>query len=313
MNTFGLSPANPKQEPAIVAYPPDRKRGLVILGAIAIFLLAASGVLFWLAMQEQYGSFFVLFILFSILLLIPAIFFVYRWYALLQSNYGLERDGIHLRWGLRVEDIPLPEVEWIRLAANLPDGIALPWMSLPGAILGVVNDASMGQVEFMASEVEGLLLIGTAKRVYAISPINSSEFLRSFQDSMELGSLTPIPSYSTEPVNYIRHVWYNPWARWPVIAGFLLGLLVLVIVSLMVPRLGEVSIGFTPQGTAAEPVPARQLLLIPILGLLVFFSDLIVGLYLYRKPKTVRLAYWVWAGGVITPLLLLASLAFILL
>ncbi len=313
MNTFGLSPANPKPEPTILAFPPERKRGLVILGAVAILLLAASGVLFWLAMQEQYGSFFVLFILFSILLLIPAIFFAYRWYALLQGNYGLERDGIHLRWGLRVEDIPLPDVEWVRAAANLPDGIPLPWMSLPGAILGVVTDPSLGKVEFMASEVEGMLLIGTAGRVYAISPADHTEFLRYFQDSMELGSLTPIQAFSTEPVNYIRDVWYNPWARWPVIAGFVLGLLVLVIVSLMVPRLGEVSIGYTPQGTPAEPVPAQQMLLIPILGLLVFFSDLIVGLYLYRKSKTVRLAYWVWIGGVITPLLLLASLAFILL
>jgi len=44
--------------------------------------------------------------------------------------------GLRLRWGLRAEDIPLPEIEWIRPASDLGFHLPKPFLSMPGALLG---------------------------------------------------------------------------------------------------------------------------------------------------------------------------------
>ncbi|HTX80394.1 MAG TPA: hypothetical protein VMC62_12025, partial [Longilinea sp.] len=41
---------------------PLRSRGLILHTAVALFLLACSGTLLWLALQEQYGTYFILFL-----------------------------------------------------------------------------------------------------------------------------------------------------------------------------------------------------------------------------------------------------------
>jgi hypothetical protein len=73
---------------------------------------------------------------------------------------------------LRVEDIPLSDIEFIRSSDDLTTPLALPTLRLPGGLIGMRRHPDLGAVEFLAADPKKLLLVATAKRVFVISPEN---------------------------------------------------------------------------------------------------------------------------------------------
>ena len=280
--------------------------------AVALFLLVCSGTLLWLAFQEQYGAYFILFLFVALLLLIPAVYAGYRGYALMRASYSLERNGLHLRWGLRVEDIPLPEVDWVRPVSDFTFDLPLPAFSYPGAILGRSHAGDLGEVEFMASDLANLILVATSSKVYAISPADPVRFMQMFQSNMELGSLAPIEAVSTMPAVYLRSVWTDRPARLLMVTGLGLALVLLAFASLSIPGRSTVSLGFDSSGVPLAPVPAAQVLLLPVMNVVLFAADLLAGLYFYRKLATRPVAYLLWISGVVMPFLLMVAQVYIL-
>jgi len=295
-----------------ITFTPPRRRALWFHALAAIgFLVISTGSLVF-ALQQQVGGFFAILLLVSLASFIPLPVVLYRAYALYNASYVLERDGLRIRWGLRAEDIPLNQIEWVRPVSDLGFSLPLPPLSFPGAILGMRKTEELGEVEFLASDFGSLLLIAAPKKVYAISPADSRGFLRAFQNAIEMGSLSPLPAYSAEPAAFARHVWDDRVARGFLIAGLVLTLGLLVLVSLSIPGRTGISLGFSSQGLPAEPVPAQQLLLLPILGIFAYVADLFVGLFLYRRVPERPVAFILWASSAVTPLLLIIATLFIL-
>jgi hypothetical protein len=226
---------------------------------------------------------------------------------LLRARYLVERDGLRLRWGLRAEDIPIQQVEWIRMATDLPYVLPLPLLRWPGALLGHVRVRELGQVEFLASEVDGLLLVATPLKVYAISPSDPAAFLRAFRGTIEMGSIDPLQSMSVRPAAYIQSVWQDKLARWTVGLGVGVALILFVTVSLAIPGRSGVSLGYSPDGSPLPPVPAEQMLLLAVLGAFAVAADLIGGLFFYRMEDGRPVAYLLWGVGLLAPLLLLVA------
>jgi hypothetical protein len=89
-------------------------------------------------------------------------------------------------------------------------------------------------------------------------------------------------------------------------------------VSLTVPSREAISLGFTPEGVPAEPVPSVRLLLLPILNLFFYLASAVAGMYFFRSeglPEAsvrVHLAYLLWGSGLLTPVLFLFGVYFIL-
>lgn len=291
---------------------PHRRSGLLLHSGLAILLLAGSALCMVAALNQEVGSYFVLLLLFSLILLPPAALAIYRGYALLQASYILERDGLRLRWGLRSEDIPLSEIEWIRPASDLGFHLPMPRFCTPGAILGTRYLPDLGMIEFMASETKTLLLVATRERIFAISPEDPRHFARNFQRSMELGSLTPLEAHSTVPAAFLQRVWEDKTARLLLISGLALTAALFIFVGIVIPGRGSVSIGYNALGQPNEPTTPERLLLLPVLAALVFGSDLIAGMYFYRLEEQQPIAYLLWGSSVITSLLLIIAVLFIL-
>lgn len=294
-----------------VVYLPARRKGLILHGLAGLLFGAASGLAIYLATQQTVGSKFVLLILLSLVLLIPFGVSIYNGYALARASYSLERDGLRLRWGLRAEDVPIVDIEWIRKSSELAYHLPLPFMRFPGALLGVVNAPGLGEVEFMAADAAALVLIATPRRVFAISPVNPGQFISDFQRNLELGSLSPIRSATTLPAAYLQTVWADARARILLLLGLILSLALFILTSLIISTRTSISLGYTASGAPVEPGPPEQLLLLPVLGALAYAADLLVGLYFYRHLPFRPAAYLLWTASVLTPLLLLVAVFFL--
>jgi hypothetical protein len=275
-----------------------------------LLLGGGSGFCFWLAIEQQVGSYFILLLLFGLALAAALPWLAYRAYALLQARCTLERNGLRLRWGLRAEDIPLPQIEWVRPAGELGLPLRLPSLRWPGAILGTRHIDGLGDVEFMAAEEETLLLVATPHKIYAISPADPRRFQSAFQRAIEMGSPTPLSSFSALPAAFLQRVWADRAARILVLSGLGLTILLFLIVGLLIPGRSFVSLGFDSAGEPLPPAPPERLLLLPVLAALMMTVNLLGGLFLYRRNDWRTIAYLLWGSGALAPTLLIIAALF---
>jgi len=286
---------------------PARRLGLFLHGVLAILQAGGGAVILWQATEQAAGLIFVGLVILSLISLGSLPITIYRLYALLQGGYSMDRDKLRIRWGLRGEDIPLLEIEWVRPAAELGYTLPLPFLGIPGAYLGSRMVSDLGMVEFIASSRRKMLLVATPEKVYAISPKDVSGFMRAFQRAAEMGSLEPATSQSIQPLAFFQRIWVSLPARVLILTGLILTLGLFILVGLVIPNLEAVPLGFDANRQPLEAVQPERLLLLPVLGSLAFLMDLSVGLFFFRKPEQRPAAYLLWTGGALTPLLLIIA------
>lgn len=285
----------------------------MIIQVVIILVLITTGIwALWQVAQTPIGLAFLLYVIIILLVLGFVPLLGYRAYALWRASYLLERDGIYLRWGLREEIIPMDAVAWVRSSHELGTHLPRPWLRWPGAVLGSRGLPDGQRVEYLAAQSKHFVLIAVSDQIFAISPANPEEFMLAYQRFAELGSLTPLTPYSVYPANLLRRVWAAPAARYLLLAGFGMSLLLLVLVSLIVPSYESVSLGFNPDATPSEQVPSVFLLLLPLLNGIYFFTSVMFGLYLFRADDRQILAYLLWVSGLFTGLLFVLAVVFIL-
>ena len=293
-------------------FEPPRGNGTAFHISVIGILGIAVGWLMVRASSAQLGPDFVFYLLGALALAAPIPLFSYRLYSLWRSTYVVARDGMRLRWGLRVEDIPISDILWVYRADEVEFSPSLPLLRWPGNLVGRRNTPGIGEVEFMAAVREGLVFIGTQQRVYAVAPRRPQDFLNAYQAQMELGSLEPIEARSIYPTFVVGELWRTVPVRILVLAGLLLNLGLLVWVGVVTSNRQTISLGFTPNGAPQDPVPAVQLFLLPVASVFFFMVNFIFAMYYYRRSSSLPLAYLLWGNGVLTPLLFLTAVYFIL-
>jgi hypothetical protein len=292
-------------------FPPAKQFGL-ILHAVIITLLAGASVWGFASLTNaQVGPMFVSYLLIGILAFAPVPFLGYRAYALFKADYYIDRDSLAILWGLRIEDIPLTDIEWVRPASDLTYPLTLPRFRLPGSVLGTRRHPDLGAVEFIASSAKNLILIATSKHIFAISPRDAASLVRTFARATELGSLTPSEAKSVYPSFVISQAWESPFARFLWMTGLLLNLGLVAWVGILIPSLSQVPFGFDPFGVPTEPVPSGRLILLPLLSALMFISGLLAGLYFYRWDKERPLAFIIWLSSTLSAVLFLLAVLFL--
>jgi hypothetical protein len=289
------------------------RRGGTVFQAIFLALFIFAGLVgFWQAFQANIGPVFLFWLLPVLVSFAVVPVLAYRFYALQQATYTLEREGIRLRWGLRMEEIPIANVLWVNRASQLSAPLPLPRLHWPGGLLGRRHLAGAGEIEFMASSPKDLVVIATTVKYFAVSPENPETFLLAFQRCIEMGSLFPLQARSVYPTVLLIRVWQSKPARALLLGGGLLSLALLVWVSLAIPGQAQLVFGFRPEGVSGDIVPAVQLLLLPILNTFFFLTDFFLGLFYFRKEESQSIGYLFWAAGALTPLLFLLAVWFIL-
>jgi Bacterial PH domain len=291
-------------------FPPPR-RGLTLQVSMILVATVLVVVFAVLASQEPIGLRFTIYILAAALVFFPLPFLVYWLYSLFRANYSLDREKLTLTWGLRVEEIPVSEVEWVRPMETQASPLALPLIHLPGAITGFRRHPDLGPVEFLASDARALLLVATSKRVFAISPQDPAGFMQNIQRAIELGSLSPASPQSVYPTFVVLQAWESMLVRYLWLAGLFLNIGLLAWVSFLIPSLGHIPLGFLSSGAAGELVPGAGLILLPGVSLFFNLTGWVAGLFFYRRPNRRPLAHIVWASGVFSTLLFLVAVMLI--
>ncbi len=293
-------------------FQPPRQPGSAILASLIALCLGLILLAGWQMAQGGSGERFVLALMLALAGFLPLPWLGYHLYALQRAAYLLDRDRLILRWGLRLEQIPIADLEWVRAAAA-QENVPSPPLHLAGLLIGRRRTAEWGEVEFLASDSRSLLFVGTVRGVYAISPSDSQAFLATLQRVLESGSLTTTPAQSLYPSFVVVQAWSSPWARFFWIGAFLINVGLLAWTGWLIPALPGVSLGFLANRQPAEAVPGTYLLLLPIISLFFFFVAWVAGLFLYRRAEQRPLAHVLWFGSLLSSIAYLLALRFVLL
>jgi hypothetical protein len=250
--------------------------------------------------------------LIGLLTLAPIPALAYRAYALGRARYQLSRNSLLLQWGLRVEEIPLSDIEWMRMAADLTHPLRLPAFRVPGSVLGLRRHPDLGMVEFIASDPDRLLLVATARRTFAISPERPAELMRSFLRATEMGSLGAAQARSVHPSFVIADTWARPMVRFIWLATALLNAGLFAWVSTLIPELTPSTPGEIASSREQALSSSAQLILLPVASLALSVAGWLTGLYLYRWERERPLAFIVWLSSALTSSLFVIAVAFVL-
>lgn len=292
-------------------FPPPKQRGLLIHGIILLVLTVVVVVGFIQLTSADVGPAFLIWLLVSLVAFVPIPFFTYRVFSLYRAGYEIDRDSLAIHWGLRVEDIPLSDIEWMRPAEDLTNPLNLPALPLPGALLGMRRHPDLGLVEFIASDTKKLLLVATAKRVFVISPENPAGLTQTFARATEMGSLAPAEAKSVYPSFIVSQAWENGMARYLWLSALFLNIGLFIWASLIIPSTPEVALGVQASRGVLQTVPSSQLMIFPVASLLLSVAGWIAGLYFYRWDRERTLAFIVWGSSTFTSLLFLIAVLFI--
>lgn len=316
---------SPVDEPYL--FLPSRRQGSLFQGALVVIFGCAGLLSLIQGFRTPVGLEFVLYFLAAWVAAAIMLWALYRWLALHSAFYSLERSGLRLRWGLRLEEIPLNSVRWVRSEAEvrrqLGQRLPLPWGALPGAIVGRRSLADGTVLDYLASDFSKMVLVVTDDRVFILSPERRDDFLFFLQRTLELGSISSWKRRSHNPASFLGEVWRNRVARLFLGLGLIGSLALWIWVSLRIPNLGAVYIS----SAAEEPAPAAFLLLLPLANGFFYVLNALGGLYFYRRslltldastenPSSFSLsadkvyAYLLWGCGVVTTGLFYLSVSF---
>ena len=98
---------------------PPRQRGLLVNLGASVLCVAIAGLLLSLALGQQAGLPAILMLVGALLFAMPIPLLLYRIYGLIQSAYWVGRDGLRLRWGLRLVDLPYAHILDVARAEEL--------------------------------------------------------------------------------------------------------------------------------------------------------------------------------------------------
>ncbi len=269
------------------SFPPARGKGIALHLALCLLLIGLEVFLAITFGTAQEGIQYALLLIAMLILAVPLVFLLYRLYSLIFSSYDLRRDGLHIRWGQRREVIPLNAVEWIRRPQDMTCDVPWSVIPMPGAYLGTVPTKDGLTFEFLASDTETMLFLGTSRYIYAVSPEDPDEFMLGFERVLQLGALSNVRWESRRPANWVIEAWKDKPGR----IFAILSVILLVLLFILVGSRFQV----TPTGEATG-TPGAVNMSLPLSAVIIWAAGSVLGLRLYQNANSRRTAELVWGA-----------------
>ena len=285
-----------KGKEQVFTYAPARGKGILFLFPVCAGLIALEIYLFLRFDISQVGLQFFLLLIALLLIAVPLFFLLYRLYSLLFSYYRLERDELHIQWGLRTEVIPLNAIDWIRSPAEMTEDVPWSVVPMPGAYLGTVQVDEHMTYEFLASDMDKMLFLGTSRYIYVISPQDPNGFITGFERILQMGSLSSVQWTTSRPGNWLLEAWQDKKGRIAVLLSlfFLIALYIFVGIRFQVGK--TISLSFDPSGKPLESISSVNMLVVPLGASIIWGVGNVLGLLLFQNSSNRRTAELVWGA-----------------
>lgn len=213
-------------------------------------------------------------------------------------SYRLDRNGMILRRGGTRWVLPIGDIQelrpWTEGEVRALQRHGLRWRGHEqdeGAVPG------LGSITFLATRpiVEQLLLV-TPGPVFSISPREPAQFLNAFEERRLLGP-NRIAQAGMERARWLTWSFWTDRGVWVLLgSALMLNLLLFGYLSIRFPGLDlHLPLHFNNVGEVDRIGSRMELFGLPIIGLIILGSNLLLGLSLYRRERAG--AYLLWGAA----------------
>ncbi|MGD0575135.1 MAG: PH domain-containing protein [Anaerolineales bacterium] len=276
-------------------FAPQRTAPLALLGAGSFFSACVAALCVWRLVRPplDWSAALALLGLCATAILLPLL--VARIRLLLGATYEIEPRAISIRWGRRLEIVPLSSVEVIHSGRGIPAAVRLAAGGWTRFTYRQKEFEGLGRVECFVSQTgANLILVSTPISNFLLSPADPLGFAEAFRQGTEHGTAERVSPQSIRPVTLADRLLQDRLAM-PLIALGLVALLGLAMFLIWIqPALaGAVPFAFDPSGRPASPGSPARLLLLPGAGALTWILDVLLGLLAFdRSDRAAALTLW---------------------
>lgn len=222
----------------------------------------------------------------------------YQTIGCLTLRYHLNRNGVIVRWGGLEQIIPIRDIQRIEVGHQVKEKVirrrGVRW---PGHQRGEGQVPGIGRTRFLATDLqEGLLLLLTPGLAFAISPHDPEGFLRAYEARRQLGPNRLLEQESRRASWFNWKIWSDRTAQGLLGAAVVINLGLFGYLSARFPNLDiQLPLHFNNQGFADRIGTKTELFALPIIGLIILGTNLVLGLALYKRERAG--AYLLWGSA----------------
>ncbi len=260
--------------------------GIGIGAMLAIFLL--DGLLLHI-LRSQPLTLLSFFLGLLIALSLPLLTILgYLLYGLFSLSYLIGRDSLVICWARRQEIVPLAAIESTIPAETLGEEIKIRGLRWPGYCIARGRGDKAGEVLFFSSDRPAeQLLITTPTMSYIVSPSNRTGFLSALRARQRLGPAQELQQATQDRGLVALSVWRDWKALGLMASGGVANAGLFAYIAARYPFLPELVPLLSEAGQVKLIGTKEELLELPIIGLVVFLANTIVGFILHRWERPV--------------------------
>lgn len=257
--------------------------GLVLILVVALVSLG----LFWLLSTRPISIaffFLALSVLVGVILTVVLGYWTFGYYTL---RYRVDRNGIVIMWGLLRQVIPVSNILRLAPGTDLDPGTRARGFTWRGYYVGTGQDPELGPVLFYATRPrEEQLLVVTPSVTYAISPRDRAEFELEYQLRARLGPTVALEQGTALTRLARLGLWQDRWL-WALVALVIVAnVLLFGYTSWQYPYLPDLlPLHFGILGQVDRIGERTELFLLPIIGLVVWGLNLLLGILFHRRER----------------------------
>jgi hypothetical protein len=274
----------------------DRWYGL--LAMLGLTLVDAGAV--WAILSRPLDGLSFLLILWLLASLLILVYIGYRTVGAFTLEYWVDRDAVTLVWGPTRQIVPVGQIQRVLVSDKehqMPRPKPWHWpcpdrrrAACDG--LGVVNS-------YATRPLDQQLILVTGAESYGVSPADPGRFVSALQERYTLGVARPLQAELRRPPVWTWPLWRDRAALVLIGAGLLGVLLMFGALCFRYPALSsDLPLHFDAGGIPDRIVPKSGLFVLPIIGLIAWLFNLVVGIWLYRRVQQ-GAAYLLWGGAVV--------------
>jgi hypothetical protein len=276
--------------------------GLLLLGLLVVLDGWLANRLISHSIRAQQITFLSFLMGLTVLLSIPVLFVLaYQTVSCLTLRYRLNRNGVTVHSGGTQQVIPIRDIQRIVPGSELGDTVVrrtgLRW---PGHERGQGRIPGIGRTRFLATRpLSEVLLLVTPGTAFAISPNDPAGFVKAYEVRRELGPNRLLEQETRHATWFTWEIWTDRTARVLLAAAVVINLGLFAFLCARFPNLDiQLPLHFNIQGFADRIGTKTELFALPIIGLIILGTNLILGLALYSRERAG--SYLLWGAAAAT-------------
>lgn len=210
-------------------------------------------------------------------------------------RYHLDRNGVVVRWAGNEQVIPIRDIQQIVAGHELKNPpVRRRGLRWPGHERGAGMVPGIGRTRFLATQgLERQLLLVTPGLAFAISPRDPQGFLQGFAARRELGPNRLLERERRKARPFTWSIWRDETAWMLLGAAVAINLALFGYLSARFPGLDfQLPLHFNNLGQADRIGTKMELFALPIIGLIILGTNLVLGLALYRRERAGSYLLW---------------------